>query len=255
MVKGRDVLTRGPVTLLVACLAFACFAQTARGDLYSWSGLSSVGTPVSFEADLSITGNILTVVLRNTSPATSSAPNDPLSSFYFDIFNGATRPTLAYVSATGNVYLNDVLQTAGANLMVPATNGGWQFKDTDETAFPFLGFGIGTVGNNTTVPPNPGPLITDPDNQFQGSLVGGINYSIYAGDNVTHNKLVSELLVKEMATFTFSGVSGFTNADLGSVAFGLGTGPDSLHIVPLPAAVLLGALGLGFSGLRLRKYV
>ncbi len=238
------------MTVLVACLAFALFAQTARGNLYSWSGLSSVGTPVSFEADLSISGNILTVVLRNTSTATSNAPSDPLSSFYFDIFNGTTRPTLTYVSATGDVYLNDVLQTANANLKasIPGNKGPWEFRDTDETAFPFLGFGIGTVGNNTS------GLIMDADNQFHGNIVDGIDYSIYAGDNVTQPKLVSELLVKEMATFTFSGLTGFTNADLGDVAFGLGTGPDSLHVVPVPAAALLGMLGFGVAGLKLRKY-
>ncbi len=237
-------------------LAILLFVPTAQAELYTWSGTSSVGTPVSFEADFTLSGDALTIVLRNTSPGPSTAPNDTLSSFYFDIFNGTTRPDLTLMNAAGDVYLDDVLQTANANLIASSSyKGPWQFKDTDETTFPFLGFGIGTVGNNTAIPPNPLPLITDPDNQFQGSLVDGIDYSIYAGDDVTQNKLVTSLLVKEMAVFTFSGMTGYTEADIGPIAFGMGTGPDSLQFVPLPAATLLGMLGLGVAGLKLRKYV
>src|SRR5206468_2651537 len=68
------------------------------------TGLSSVGNPVSFRADLTISGNNLTLVLSNTSPAGSLAPNDTLGSFFWDIIGpGNTRPTLTLSSAKGSV--------------------------------------------------------------------------------------------------------------------------------------------------------
>ena len=207
---------------------------------------------MAFEASLTILGDTLTVQLTNTSPVPTLNPNDTLASFYWDILNGASRPTLTYVSATGDVYLADKtnpdpLQTAGANLKA-VSNGDftWQYKDFSATVGspPGLAFGLGTVGNNTLAP-----------NSFNGNIVDAIDYAIYKGDITTQN-LDGKLLVKETATFVFSGVTGFSEGDIVSrVEFGLGTAPDSTlpgrppAIVPLPAAVwLLGAGLLGYLG-------
>jgi hypothetical protein len=111
----------------------------------------------------------------------------------------------------------------------------WQFRTLDAAMSPFLGFGIGTVGNANLAP-----------NNFQGSIVGGIDYSIYTGDITTVN-LDGTLLLSETATYTFSGLTGFREADISATfAFGLGTAPDSL-LIPEPTSVLLltaGALPL-----------
>ncbi len=206
------------------------------------SGLSSVGTPVSLKAELAITGDTLTVTLENTSTVGSSAPNDLLSSYCFDIINSeSVRPALTYVSATGDVWLAheslaDVLQTASADLKaVNAEDYTWQFKTFNAALTPFLGFGLGTVGNSTLT------------NSFNGNIVGGMDYSIYTGD-VTTSNLQERLLVKGPVTFTFSGVSGFFESDISSsFVFGLGTAPDTL--IPEPATMALLALG----GLALLK--
>jgi len=237
--------------------AICLFAQTARADLFTWTGLTAAGHTISLEAELTITEggatDTLTVILRNTTPSLgyTQVPNDVLSSFYFDVLDDATglvRPTLTYASASGDVYLNNSLVTAGANLMAPPNTGTWNFHPTNPASFPYLGFGIGTVGNNT--PPN---LITDPLNQFNGSVVGDVNYSIYSGANPINPGLQGKNLVMGVATFTFTGdLNGYSIGPV--VGFGLGTGPDSFVHTPVPGAVLLGILGLGVVGIRLRKY-
>jgi hypothetical protein len=234
--------------------AFCLFAQTARADLFTWTGLSADGHLLSLEAELTITEggltDTLTVVLRNTTPSLgyTQVPSDVISSFYFDILDDATglvRPTLTYASATGDVYLNNVPQGVGDLVATPTNLGTWDFHPTDPTSFPYLGFGIGTVGNNTS------GLITDADNQFNGNLVEGMNYSIYSSANPMNPGLQKVNLVEGEATFIFTGdLDGYSIVP--KVGFGLGTGPDSF--VPLPGAVLLGILGLGIVGIRLRKY-
>jgi len=215
----------------------------------SVSGISSAGVPFLFESQLTMTGNTLTVVLKNNSTVRTQNPNDLLTSFYFDIKNSLNvRPTLTYAAATGSVWLTsrtntDVLQNAAANLMaVNANDNTWQFKTLDAANTPFLGFGIGTAGNSALG-----------SNGFNGNITGGFDYSIYAGDITTQN-LSNRLLVKNSATFVFTGVNGFTEADIVPRAvFGLGTAPDSLAtVIPAPGAVALFGLG-GLLAMRRRR--
>ena len=146
----------------------------------------------------------------------------------------------------GDVYLcsrnnPDELDEAGADIKaVEADDDSWMFAVMNETVIPYLGFGIGTVGNSSLNP-----------NNFNGRIVGGVNYAIYKGEITTQN-LNNKLLVKETATFTFSGLTGFTENDIASqYAFGLGTAPDSLLTTPEPATLAM--LGIGTLVLRKRK--
>lgn len=215
-------------------LALAPCLRSKASVILIGSGLSSANVPVTFQAALTISGNNLSVQLTNNSPVDSLNPNDVIGSFYFDIVNGSNvRPTLTYTGATGDVYLGnkdnpDTLQTAAANLMaVNAGDNTWQFKTMNPALMPFLGFGIGTVGNSSLT------------NNFNGNIVGNIDYSIYKGD-VTTSNLNNRLLVKETATFNFTGVAGFTENDISrNFAFGLGTAPDSFLTTPEPGALCL----------------
>ncbi len=194
-----------------------------------------------------ITGDVLTIVFYNTSPVHSQNPSDVCASYYFDIYNGANvRPVLTYQSATGNVWLAnknnpDTLQTANANLKAVASGDHtWQFKNMNAAQSPFLGFGLGTVGNNDLTP-----------NDFMVNIVGNIDYSLYAGDVTTPN-LNSKVLVKDHITFTFTGLTGFTEDDISpAFAVGLGTRPDSLLLTPEPATIVP-LLGVSLFGLHRR---
>lgn len=234
--------------LVGAVVLVGMFTQGARATIIqSWSGLSSTNVQVAFEAHFTISGNTLTIDLHNNSPVHSQNPNDLLSSFYFDVVCGGTRPTLTYTDARGDVWQTpagapDFLVTANANLRATAAGDNtWQFKVMNPSLAPFLGFGIGTVGNNGLSP-----------NNFMGNIVNGRDYSIYRGDITTSN-LNNELLVKDHAVFTFTGVSGCTEADIvAPSAFGLGTAPDSLEFTPEPGslALLLAGSALGLSRRR-----
>ena len=77
-------------------------------------------------------------------------------------------------------------------------------------------------------------IVGPPGNTF-------LNFAIYKGGDINPSGVLNNrYLVKNKATFTFSGVAGFTEANIGSTAvFGLGTGPDSVIIVPEPATITL----------------
>ena len=249
--KRKPTRRRKHVELIIVFVGVFClFAQTASADLYyNVSGKSASDVDVSLGAQLSISGDYMTIVLNNTS-VQSLNPSDCLSSFYFDIQDGnGGRPVLTYVSASGDVYLGDKsaadpLVESNADLMTLVTRDGkWQYKPMDPGYFPYLGFGIGTAGYSVLSP-----------NNFSGNYVGGIDYSIYAGD-VTTSNLDGKPLVLGTATFMFSGLTGFTEADVSPDAFfGLGTTPDGYLHAPLPGAILLGILGLSVAGVKLRRF-
>ena len=235
---------KGNFRICLVAMIFALAVEAANGSvIFTYSGTSNLGTPVSFEADLTISGDMLTVQVFNNSPTNSLGPNDVLTSFYFDIVGaGNTRPPLTYLSGSGDVYLGarnsvDPLQISNANLK--AINAGdktWQFKTMNAAANPLLGFGIGTVGNNNLSP-----------NSFNGNIVDGLDYGIYRNEVTTQN-LNGKLLVKNTALFTFSGLSGFTETNIiPKVTFGLGTAPDSLKtgiVVPEPSSITLAVAGV-----------
>jgi hypothetical protein len=230
-------------------VATGLLASASHGAIVqAVSGVSSAGVPFSFEAEFAISGDNLSLTLRNTSPVHSQNPNDLFSSFYFDIVNGLNqRPALNYSSATADVWLTDrdaadTLQTANANIRaVVAGDNSWQFRTFDSSMAPFLGFGVGTVGNSNLNP-----------NGFNGNIVDGMDYSIYAGDVTTAN-LHNRQLVKNSAVFHFTGLTGFSEGDISMFsAFGLGTAPDSVTYNPAPGTGVLLMIG-GLAAARRRR--
>jgi hypothetical protein len=209
-------------------------------------------------AEFTIIGDTLTLVLENESEP-SESKRDLLTRFYFDIVDDSgNRPTLTYLSAIGDVYEGDrndpdPLEEAGKDLLADSEGDEtWQFKQGLEllTGATTLSFGVGTVGSHKY-------KHKDSSNGFDKDIVHRTEYGIYAGDVLTC-ELDGESLVKSSATFGFSGLAGFTEADIAEVAlFGLGKKSShetllaSTGAVPEAASGLLLAIGLG--GLALAR--
>ncbi|MBW8015088.1 MAG: hypothetical protein FVQ82_02805 [Planctomycetes bacterium] len=236
-------LTTNNVLFLLVIVGFLAMPVNA-GVFFTASGTSPQGIDVTFNADFTISGDSMTLTLTNDSPGDSLNPDEVLTSFFFDIVNlNGIRPTLEYSSATGDVYQGvkdaaDILLENDADLQALETkDGSWQFKTFDSQIDPFLSFGVGTVGNSNISP-----------NNFNGNITHNGDYGIYKGE-ISTQPLTNKVLVKDQAVFTFSGLTGFTEADIQPlIAFGIGSGPDGI-LNPEPASVCLLALG----GWMLRK--
>lgn len=260
------------ISILVATLAIAALpaqgsviiSGTGRTLVSGNGGPGSVYNAVAARATLSITGTTLSLVLENTSPRNTTDPADPLSSFYFDIVRGGARPTLNYLSADGPLfkllkdkpdeasYYTPPATAGGAGTFTPeagtsdlralkAGDGTWQLKSMDAAASPFLGFGIGTVGNSGF-----------PGNGFDTDLVGKgssmINFSIYRGGDIQPNgNLKDAYLLQNSGTFSFAFTDDkpWSEADISlNAVFGFGTDPDGKIVVtPEPSAYCLALLG------------
>lgn len=251
---------------LLACAVILSSTQRAPASLvFPATGTSAKGHPVAFAATFTMSGNALTIRLDNTSPVDSTDAADVLTSFYFDIAKGSTRPTLAYTGASGFLWLvrdgasdlpyrytpQTFTQVGGIASDIRALANGdnsWQFRTMNPASDPHLGFGIGTVGNSAFSPNGFTPQIVG-----QGNTM--INFAIYRGGDIAPKGVLdNKYLVKNTATFTFTGVDGYTEADIvDKVVFGLGTGPDSTLTISLPeppGTALLAAGGVAFAACR-----
>lgn len=253
------------VAVLAAILMM--LATHALGDVVvgPLSGTSADGNPIAVSAQLAVTGTLLTITLNNVSSVNTSKTSDVLSSMYFDIrsMSGTNvfRPTLSYLSGTGTVY--QVFKTGPDTLIggynLRGVNDGdntWQYRSMNAAGAPFLGFGIGTVGNNTY----------GPNNGFTPAIVDQISFGIYRGNGMNPNiaptdgNLDGRLLVVNSGTFRF-GISGtragggsFTETDIApEFVFGFGTNPDSVIVVPEPGSVVLVGGCLATLSLAIRR--
>jgi hypothetical protein len=264
------------------CAAIAAWVLSAANPSFA-NTVTYTGTSVIFEGTTTGssgplgaratfttgTGGVLKLLLENTSPPPSGAPEDLLTSFYFNVLSGTTTGTsapLTYQSALGQVYvtLQDFPDfpakwdppippstTGTVTYPVPpllsnlqAFNKGdstWQFRDglalADTT--PPLAFGVGTVGNSDFDPYG-----------FNGSIVGNDDFGIYVGEVSTAN-LDGYLLVKDSISFEFAGFGGFNLAQISPYGvFGFGSSPEFVVTVPEPAGLVIALVGTGVCALE-----
>jgi uncharacterized protein YunC (DUF1805 family) len=267
-----------PVAGILASL-LVLVSTTQAGVILSGTGVSAAGNPIAASATLSISGDTLTLLLENTSPVDSAEKADVLSSFYFDIVGASGRPLLAYESAAGYVWqvksdaldipynytppavaggAGDYVQATGSTphvisdlMATKANDRTWQFRTMDASLPPLLGFGVGTVGSSVLSPNGFDPAIVGPPGNQQ------IAFGIYKDGNIqpVGQPMQDQFLVLNQAVFTFSGLTGFTEADIGPDAtFGFGTGPDSVISLPEPGAWQLATGALITAGVSLLRH-
>jgi|GEM_PF-1180798 len=270
-----------------AAVAAALFAAPASGSvILSGVGMSggSPSVPLAAQAQFTLAGTTLTIVLSNESPDSSTKTDQMLSGFYFDIVKNGQRPVLTYASAEGFVWkLRNNAPDEPYNYTPPLVAGGpgtfvladgnptphvasnlvadkandrtWQFRDMNPAAAPFLGFGLGTVANSL--------FGGGGGNGFTESIVGPpgpdfIAFSIYKNGDIqpVGKPVTNQFMVLNAATFTFTSpdLAHYTLADISPAAvFGFGTGPDTVIVVPEPAALVWVAAGLGLAWLGRRR--
>ena len=265
---------RNGIEWLAMCLSVSGFLSGAAfgGVIFDASGTAASGRLVTVRATLTISGDGLAVDLENISPANTAEASEVLTSFYFDIVKfdivkGAARPALSLASAAGFVWLvrdgkSDIeyqyvpqtfTQVAGLQSELKATNRGdasWQFRVMDAKSEPLLAFGIGTVGNTVLAPNGFTPSIVGPSGNAM------LDFGIFRGGDLDpKGVLANRYLVKNRATFLFTGLDGYDESDIvGRAVFGLGSSPDSVLVaVPEPATILLTLAGVASAAAACRR--
>lgn len=260
------------VRWVLVCVAAEALAaggldpSVMAGVILTGSGPAASGRAVAARATFSIVGDDLTVDLENVSSVDTAEASEVLTSLYFDILKGGVRPPLSFTGATGFVWLvrsgtsdleylyepQTFTQVSGIPSDLKAVNRGdasWQFLTMDETREPLFGLGLGTVANNALSPNDFDPSIVGPSGNTM------LNFGIYRGGDISpKGVLANRYVVKNTATFHFKGVAGYEESDIVEhAAFGFGTSPDSVIIVPEPPAAIL-APAITALGVALRRF-
>lgn len=276
-------LSRFPARIALGTCLLLSPTASASSITFTESGLSAAGTPLLVSATIDTAADVevggpntaLRITLKSFG-APSVAKADILSSLYFNLVDPVSgiRPTLTYLSGSGQAFEvhsggNDTpvswtpqtWTTSGGGESNPSDlvatedfDEGWQFKKfTPPPGYPFLGFGLGTVGNSNIGDFLPGATAT-----FDGKVVRGndpssmINLGIYSvGGGVDIDPdggLDGHRLIRGVAVFTFSSdmpLDTVTTEWLqGDVTFGFGTGPDTV-LLPEPGTLpMLATAGL-----------
>ena len=247
------------ITACLAAIAATLSEPAAATVVVVATGTSAGGRAVVFSASLTLEDDDLILTLANVSSLTSRSADDVLSSFYFDVARGGLRPPLSLVEASGYVVrvrsgLPDVPESYTPQTYVSGSgrlsdlvardpgDASWLGRAMTPQESPFLGFGVGTVGNSRLSPNIFNPHVVGPPGRHM------IDFAIATvGDLEPIGVLDGAHLVAGDAWFRFTGATGYAESDIVDLyAFGLGTGPDSVMIIsmPEPAGFALVALGV-----------
>ena len=235
---------------VVATLLFD--AATSRGaTIWTGSGTNpeTGGTAVSASATFTITGNILTIVLQNTSGPTLRQ-GDALTGIEFNITGAA--PLLALVP------LNPIALTAGSSIFTTTSasnttdplDGSW----TDDITSGSFDYGVATSGLSGEF--NGGSITRGNSSPNYGIVSGGTTFSPFGGSRFP--------FIRDSLTFTFDGALGLSESQISQVDFFFGTdgtgrvhgSPGTLSPVPVPGTLVLAFSGLasfGISSLGFRR--
>ncbi|HRJ48955.1 MAG: hypothetical protein KF787_04265 [Phycisphaeraceae bacterium] len=227
--------------------AAALFAATGLGAgtataavTFSGTGLNpEVNAFASGDAEFSIAGDILTIILTNTTAPRTTAQGNAMTGVAFDITGGA--PSLALTSTAmtaGSLLWTSKFASTGA----ASLNGSWT---SVLGASPLGMYGAATTGFGGA---------------FHGGSIslgsGGPNHGIVAagtfdGTNVAFGGALFPFIQNSL-TLTFSGASGISESQIANVLLLFGTDGQGIVETPAPGAAVLAAMG-GLVALRRRR--
>jgi hypothetical protein len=214
-------------------------APASATVVFQTSGTAS-GVAVAAEASFTVSGDVLTITLRNTSASHAANVHDVAGSTLTGVlFHLTGSPTLVPVSAlieAGSIVQSNKCNAGACTEATIDVGGEWGYQSGA-----FAGGAnqaIGSAGYITTGLANnignfeDGAAGTDLDSP---KSIGGINFGIIsaaAGFN-PNNGLSKAPLIQDEVTFALGGVTGVLESDIEDVSFQYGT---SWNEANLPAA-------------------
>lgn len=252
-IHSKVIALFAAVVLLLPVLAFAD-AITIVG-----TGSTSEGNPLSASATFDVTGDILTITLRNTAlygAATDGAltPSELLTGIFWSWTSGT--PVLTPGSAT--IAAGSLMQGGSCNpgpCNGSTTNVGGEFR-YQAGSFGFAAgaaFGVSSAGYIGGTGNMNGPNLDDPN------AVNGMNFGLTpTGFNALNGNggMDSEPVVRGSVVLTLAGASGLLAANITNVTFTYGTSPDAtIPRVPEPTTLTMLFLGASLlaGGARRRR--
>lgn len=211
----------------VGFLAFALPGSNARATLINFSG-SSAGHSVAATANFTVSGDNLTIVLTNTTPAGTVAQAGVLTGLTWESPNFSK--TLSISSIT-------------ASTVVPSTytstdfSGEWtdSLSSSTNNTYGIATSGLGGIFNAKAI---------------QGSA----NYGIVAtGTILTSGLIPQEPYAEDYITFKLTGATGLDTSQITDVKAYFGTAGDFVTAVPEPSTILLLGVVLLGAGLFYRR--
>ncbi len=238
------LVSRGIAMFPLLCFILVWFAPPAQADLWTFDDAFGHHAQV----DATVSGNVLTVQLTNTATVPTTTAARAISGVFFDVTGGGA---VISASASGR---RDLVSRYFPDFVTPAAvdiSNGWGFAQGLPAG------GIGTFGIAASGLSGLGPWSFNVPMDNDPVVRGGLNgppYLLVAPYEIQNrrNMEVQSPWTYGTATFTFT-FEGTPTLDDNGAVFTYGTGPD--FVTPLPGAVLLGFLGLGLAGMKLRRIV
>jgi hypothetical protein len=229
--------------LMIVALAVGVLSPTAHAGMML--SLNDSVNPI-----LSISDN----VAPDQSPLTAGliTYTGTLGAWTISVTTGLSKPFLEGPPTVAQMHLSNVSvsSTAGGTLTVKLTDTDFDLTNTPSPGTMTSTFSTTTVGSVQFT------QILDPDNVEWAngdaddvSLVSPLFSDIPAGGMPSSFSGTQTGVVPLDRVFSLTEIAVITHTGAGTTSFDLHS-----TVVPVPGAVLLGILGLGAAGLKLRKY-
>ncbi len=228
-------------TVAASAAVLAMASSAGAAVVFSGSGYNSEGNQnVSGSATFSISGNTLTVVLTNTTLPRTTAQGNAMTGVTFNLSSGNPALTLTSTQVTaGSTYWTSKTTSA----LPPSLVGSWTSAVVSNSQHQY---GVATTGFNGWF--NGGSISLGNAAPNYGIVAAGT----FDGTNVSFGGSQYPFVQNSM-TFTFTGVAGISESQIGNVKLLFGTdGTGIIETIPTPGSLALVGLGGLIAGRRRR---